>query len=132
MPFGGKDAASRCGHDLCGRLCRLWPNPGQARDVAGRPLGKLRSLAADHLCLARPVQPIRDRRNSPKWHFLFSFSGSSLLDRSDRGIADECHRVQFRSNFALRFLKESVSPMRWMGIVLVVIGVVLIARGGGD
>jgi drug/metabolite transporter (DMT)-like permease len=29
-------------------------------------------------------------------------------------------------------LKESVPPARWIGIVLVMAGVILIARGGGD
>jgi drug/metabolite transporter (DMT)-like permease len=38
----------------------------------------------------------------------------------------------FAAILAITLLKESVPPMRWMGIVLVVIGVVLIARGGGD
>jgi len=33
---------------------------------------------------------------------------------------------------AVIILKEQVPPMRWAGIVLVVIGVIFIARGGGD
>ena len=38
----------------------------------------------------------------------------------------------FASLLAVAILKESVPPIRWMGIALVVIGVILIARGGGD
>ena len=37
----------------------------------------------------------------------------------------------FAAFLAVTLLKESVPPMRWAGIALVVIGVVLIARGGG-
>ena len=33
---------------------------------------------------------------------------------------------------AVILLKEQVPPMRWAGIVLVIIGVIFIARGGGD
>ncbi len=33
---------------------------------------------------------------------------------------------------AVIILKEQVPPMRWAGIVLVIIGVIFIARGGGD
>jgi drug/metabolite transporter (DMT)-like permease len=38
----------------------------------------------------------------------------------------------FAAFLAVVMLKESVPPVRWAGIVLVVIGVILIARGGGD
>jgi drug/metabolite transporter (DMT)-like permease len=38
----------------------------------------------------------------------------------------------FAAFMAVTILKESVPPIRWVGIVLVVIGVVLIARGGGE
>ena len=38
----------------------------------------------------------------------------------------------FAAILAVLILKESVPPVRWAGIVLVVLGVVLIARGGGD
>lgn len=38
----------------------------------------------------------------------------------------------FAAFLAVILLKESVPPMRWMGIALVVVGVILIARGGGD
>jgi len=38
----------------------------------------------------------------------------------------------FAAVMAVVILKESVPPMRWTGIALVVIGVILIARGGGD
>jgi len=33
---------------------------------------------------------------------------------------------------AVVMLKESVPPIRWAGIALVIIGVILIARGGGE
>jgi drug/metabolite transporter (DMT)-like permease len=38
----------------------------------------------------------------------------------------------FAALMAVTILKESVPPIRWMGILLVVIGVFLIARGGGE
>ncbi len=38
----------------------------------------------------------------------------------------------FASLLAVVLLKENVPPIRWMGIALVVIGVILIARGGGE
>ncbi len=33
---------------------------------------------------------------------------------------------------AILILKESISPLRWTGVALVVIGVILIARSGGE
>jgi drug/metabolite transporter (DMT)-like permease len=38
----------------------------------------------------------------------------------------------FAAFLACTLLKESVPPLRWAGIVLVIIGVIMIARGGGD
>jgi drug/metabolite transporter (DMT)-like permease len=38
----------------------------------------------------------------------------------------------FAALMAVTILKESVPPARWIGIVLVMVGVILIARGGGD
>jgi drug/metabolite transporter (DMT)-like permease len=38
----------------------------------------------------------------------------------------------FAALMAVTILKESVPPLRWLGIALVVIGVILIARGGGE
>ncbi len=38
----------------------------------------------------------------------------------------------FAALLAVAILKESVPPVRWIGIIFVVLGVVLIARGGGD
>lgn len=38
----------------------------------------------------------------------------------------------FAAILAVTLLKETVPPVRWAGIVLVIIGVVLIARGGGE
>jgi drug/metabolite transporter (DMT)-like permease len=38
----------------------------------------------------------------------------------------------FAALLAVTILKESVPPIRWVGIVMVVVGVALIARGGGE
>jgi drug/metabolite transporter (DMT)-like permease len=38
----------------------------------------------------------------------------------------------FAAVLAIFLLKESVPPVRWMGIALVIIGVILIARSGGE
>jgi drug/metabolite transporter (DMT)-like permease len=38
----------------------------------------------------------------------------------------------FAALLAVTILKEAVPPTRWAGIILVVIGVIFIARGGGE
>lgn len=38
----------------------------------------------------------------------------------------------FAALLAVVYLKEQVSPLRWAGILLVVVGVVIIARSGGE
>ncbi len=38
----------------------------------------------------------------------------------------------FAAVLAVIYLREQVSPLRWAGIALVVLGVVLIARSGGE
>ena len=38
----------------------------------------------------------------------------------------------FAAILAVLILKERVPPVRWAGIALVILGVILIARGGGD
>jgi len=38
----------------------------------------------------------------------------------------------FAAFLAVTILKESVPPVRWIGIAFVILGVILIARGGGD
>jgi len=38
----------------------------------------------------------------------------------------------FAAFLAVMFLKEQVSPLRWAGIALIIIGVIFIARGGGE
>ena len=38
----------------------------------------------------------------------------------------------FAAFLAVMILKEQVSPMRWSGIALVILGVVLISRSGGE
>jgi drug/metabolite transporter (DMT)-like permease len=38
----------------------------------------------------------------------------------------------FAAFLAVVLLKETVPPVRWAGIVLIILGVILIARGGGE
>ncbi len=38
----------------------------------------------------------------------------------------------FAALLAVMFLKEQVSPLRWAGIMLVIVGVIFIARSGGE
>ncbi len=38
----------------------------------------------------------------------------------------------FATLLAVTLLKESVPPVRWIGIAMIVIGVILVARSGGD
>ncbi len=38
----------------------------------------------------------------------------------------------FAALLAVTILRESVPPVRWAGIILVIVGVILIARAGGD
>jgi len=38
----------------------------------------------------------------------------------------------FAALLAVIFLKEQVSPLRWAGIMLVIVGVIFIARSGGE
>ena len=38
----------------------------------------------------------------------------------------------FAALLAVTMLKEVVPPVRWVGIVFVIVGVILITRGGGD
>jgi drug/metabolite transporter (DMT)-like permease len=38
----------------------------------------------------------------------------------------------FAAFLAVIFLREQVSPVRWFGIALVIVGVIFIARGGGE
>ena len=38
----------------------------------------------------------------------------------------------FAAFLAIIMLKEQVPPVRWFGIIMVILGVVLIARGGGE
>jgi drug/metabolite transporter (DMT)-like permease len=37
----------------------------------------------------------------------------------------------FAAFLAVMILKETVSPVRWAGVALVIVGVILISRGGG-
>ncbi len=38
----------------------------------------------------------------------------------------------FAALLAITMLKEAVPPVRWVGIAFVILGVILITRGGGD
>jgi drug/metabolite transporter (DMT)-like permease len=38
----------------------------------------------------------------------------------------------FAAVLAILFLREQVTPLRWFGISLVIVGVIIIARGGGE
>ncbi len=38
----------------------------------------------------------------------------------------------FAAFLAVIFLKEQVSPLRWAGVMLVIVGVIFIARSGGE
>jgi drug/metabolite transporter (DMT)-like permease len=64
------------------------------------------------------------------FYFLFL----AALSWTDVTIALPMTAIEyaFAAVLAVLLLKESVPPMRWIGIALVVSGVVLIARGGGE
>lgn len=38
----------------------------------------------------------------------------------------------FAAFLAVIFLKEEVPPLRWAGILLIIVGVIFVARGGGE
>ena len=64
------------------------------------------------------------------FYFLFL----AALSWTDVTIALPMTAIEyaFAAVLAILLLKESVPPIRWMGIALVIIGVILIARGGGE
>lgn len=65
---------------------------------------------------------------------VFYFLFLAALSWTDVTIALPMTAIEyaFAAVLAVLLLKESVPPMRWIGIALVVSGVVLIARGGGE
>jgi len=65
---------------------------------------------------------------------VFYFLFLAALSWTDVTVALPMTAVEygFAAVLAVLVLKERVPPIRWAGIALVVLGVVFIARGGGD
>jgi drug/metabolite transporter (DMT)-like permease len=65
---------------------------------------------------------------------VFYFLFLAALSWTDVTIALPMTAIEyaFAAVLAILLLKEIVPPIRWMGIALVIIGVILIARGGGE
>jgi drug/metabolite transporter (DMT)-like permease len=63
------------------------------------------------------------------FYFLFM----AALSWTDVTVALPMTAIEyvFAAVLAIGLLKETVSPERWIGISLVIVGVILIARGGG-
>jgi drug/metabolite transporter (DMT)-like permease len=64
------------------------------------------------------------------FYFLFM----ATLSWTDVTVALPMTAIEyaFAAILAILMLKESVSPIRWAGIALVILGVILVARGGGE
>jgi len=64
------------------------------------------------------------------FYFLFL----AVLSWTDVTVALPMTAIEygFAAVLAVLILKERVPPIRWAGIALVVLGVIFIARGGGD
>jgi drug/metabolite transporter (DMT)-like permease len=65
---------------------------------------------------------------------VFYFLFLAALSWTDVTIALPMTAIEyvFAALLAVLLLKEQVPAIRWAGIALVIIGVILIARGGGD
>jgi drug/metabolite transporter (DMT)-like permease len=65
---------------------------------------------------------------------IFYFLFLAALSWTDVTVALPMTAIEyvFAAFLAVMMLRENVPPIRWAGIVLVVIGVILIARGGGE
>ena len=65
---------------------------------------------------------------------LFYFLFLAALSWTDVTVALPLTALEygFAAVLAVMILKEVVSPLRWAGIALVVLGVILISLGGGD
>jgi drug/metabolite transporter (DMT)-like permease len=65
---------------------------------------------------------------------VFYFLFLAALSWTDVTVALPMTAIEygFAAFLAIIILKESVPPLRWAGIGLVIIGVLLIARGGGE
>ena len=64
------------------------------------------------------------------FYFLFL----AALSWTDVTVAVPMTAIEygFAAVLAILMLKEKVPPMRWAGIALVIVGVIFIARGGGE
>jgi drug/metabolite transporter (DMT)-like permease len=65
---------------------------------------------------------------------IFYFLFLAALSWTDVTVALPMTAIEygFAAILAVALLKESISPARWTGIALVIIGVILIARSGGE
>jgi drug/metabolite transporter (DMT)-like permease len=65
---------------------------------------------------------------------VFYFLFLAALSWTDVTVALPLTAIEygFAAFLAVVILKESVPPVRWIGIAFVIIGVILIARGGGE
>lgn len=65
---------------------------------------------------------------------LFYFLFLAALSWTDVTVVLPLTAIEygFAAFLAVMILKEQVSPMRWSGIALVILGVVLITRSGGE
>lgn len=65
---------------------------------------------------------------------LFYFLFLAALSWTEVTVALPVTAIEygFAALLAVIILKEQVPPIRWAGIALVIIGVIFIARGGGD
>ena len=65
---------------------------------------------------------------------VFYFLFLAALSWSDVTVVVPMTAIEYgiAATLAVLLLKENVPPIRWAGIALVIIGVILIARSGGD
>jgi drug/metabolite transporter (DMT)-like permease len=65
---------------------------------------------------------------------VFYFLFLAALSWTDVTIAVPLTAIEYgmAALLAVFLLKENVSPIRWAGIALIIIGVILIARSGGE
>jgi drug/metabolite transporter (DMT)-like permease len=65
---------------------------------------------------------------------VFYFLFLAALSWTDVTVALPMTAIEygFAAALAIMFLRENVSPARWAGIALVIFGVILIARSGGE
>jgi drug/metabolite transporter (DMT)-like permease len=65
---------------------------------------------------------------------VFYFLFLAALSWTDVTVALPMTAIEyaFAAILAIIFLREQVTPIRWLGISLVILGVIFIARGGGE